>query len=178
MSSLLIDGYNLLHVLDQSPLQTWEKKRSDFLERLHRYQAQKHVDMTVVFDSSEVGSLVPRRDKWGEIEIIYTEKGLSADEWIASACRENPGRYIVVSNDREVISNAQFHRCVSLSSDEFARKISAATRVLDEIVDTEGYTEDKDEDFPLYPKVSTKKKGVAKRLPKRERQKFGLLKNL
>lgn len=177
MISLLIDGYNLLHVIEKGFIKSLQQKRNDLIEKLHFYQVEKNVNITVIFDGSQPFPGSQRRDRYGNLEIIYTPPESSADDWISEECERNYGSFIVVSSDQEIIRDAERFGCITLSSQEFLKKLSQLTRPLDN-----PYLEDKEtpDEGPetLYPRVTTRKKGVAKRLPKRERRKYHQLKNL
>lgn len=167
---LLIDGYNLVHVVGAD--------RDDLLELLHLYQTDRQVAMSVVFDGAQKFMGSDRRDRYGAIDIYFSRPGESADELIEELCSKSPGQYVVVSDDREVQDHGEKHRCLSLSSQEFSKRLrsSAYPKLLVQEVPE---LEDKDEEaLPLYPRVSTKKKGAAKKLNKRERRKFSQLKHL
>jgi predicted RNA-binding protein with PIN domain len=172
MAHLLVDGYNLLYALQKNVITDLEDARNVLLERLHDYQTAKNVDITVVFDS-HIGSLGGNRDRYGGLHIVYTDRETTADEWIKDACKTQEDGYVVVTNDREIILVAESLGCLCLSCGEFEAKLTSAT-----FVEENPYFEDKENSGPLYPKISTKKKGVAKRLPKKDRRKAHQLRNL
>lgn len=176
MLSLMIDGYNLLHQLAHRPLESLEEERMALVEELQKYQSIKQVPITVVFDGSQPRSIFPNRDRYGRVEIVYTDQGITADEWIADRCREQQGGYVVISSDLEIKRNAEMYRCISLSSSEFAEKLKSikAPSIHWDMIPEKAL----DDDLPLYRKVSTKKKGAAKRLPKRDRKKYHQLRQL
>jgi predicted RNA-binding protein with PIN domain len=172
MIHLLVDGYNLMHALDPRLIKTLEEKRQDLIERLSAYQSKKGVDITVVFDGAH-GNIFASRDRYQRVTIVFTLPPQSADDWIIRECEENPGNYLVVSNDQEIVRAAETNGCMSLSTDLFIGKMEMAKAYDDFEVE-----EERDDSAPLYPKISTKKKGVAKKAPKRERRKLSRLKNL
>lgn len=172
MIHLLIDGYNLLYALQRGPIDSLEETRENLLEQLHDYQVAKNVEITAVFDS-HIGGLGGNQDKWGRVHVVYTDREETADDWIKQACRKQKQGYVVVTNDREIIAVAESTGCLILSCHEFEAKLKMAT-----FVEENPYFEDKEESGPLYPKVSTRKKGVSKRLPKRDRRKAHQLRNL
>jgi predicted RNA-binding protein with PIN domain len=175
MSHLLVDGYNLLYLMDPAIIRTLEQRRNKLLEKLRLYQEQKGVDLTIVFDGAQApGPLGIERSREGNVTVIFSHEGETADQWIADECRKNPGQYVVVSSDNEVIFAAERNQCVSVSSHEFLKRL---TQALEWRSDPDYFSE-KDDSGPLYPKVSTRKKGVAKRPSKRERRKLTRLKNL
>jgi len=173
MTHLLVDGYNLMYVLAKGPLLSLQKSRDDLIARLHRYQIQKKIRITVAFDSTYDDISLPSRDKVGDVEIVYTRSGFSADDWIRTECQKHPSKFVVVSNDQEILHSAKASRCLIMTSDEFCRKLPAAKPEVDN-----PFLEDKEDTGPLYPKVTTRKRGVSKKLPKRDRRRMNLLKNL
>lgn len=186
MAHLLIDGYNLLHFLDQGSklalrpakkILSLQEKREDLIERILHYQSQKNVEISIVFDSSEKFFEAPARSKFGKTVVIFSEPGESADLKIARMCQKSPASYIVISNDLEVLSSARLNRCLTMNCKEFALKLKESMIRIRSSDDDETLGEI-EKDRPLYPKVSTKKKGASKKLPKRERRRKQKLKNL
>ncbi len=176
MPHLLIDGYNLLYVLAKGPILSLQKSREALLTQLNRYQGLKPgVEICVVFDSTYENHVDFQRDKFGAIEIVYTRSNQSADDYIHEECSKHPSHYVVVSNDHQVQLSAENFSSLAISADEFARKLPNKNEVT---AKENPYLEDKEDKGPLYPKVSTKKKGSSKKLPKRERRKANQLKNL
>jgi predicted RNA-binding protein with PIN domain len=171
MLSLMIDGYNLLHQMAGRPLDSLEDERMALIEELQKYQSIKQVPVTIVFDGSQPRALFPSRDRFGHVDIVYTDKGISADDWLAERCREHPGSFVVVSNDLEVQRSAENSKCLALSSNDFILRLKAIRTDAAQWDMIPEKVIEMNDDRPLYPKVSTKKKGVAKRLPKRERRK-------
>ena len=162
----------MLNALDPRLTKTLEEKRMDLIQRLSAYQSKKGMEITVVFDGAQ-GNIFSSRDRYQRIFIVFTLPPESADDFIIRECRENPGKYLVVSNDQEIARAAETNGCMSLSTDLFLGKMEIAKAYED------FESEDKFEDSaPLYPKISTKKKGVSKKAPKRERRKLSRLKNL
>jgi|GEM_PF-4656041 len=184
MLHLLIDAYNLMYSLEKNGKLKDSKgrslgldlkdKRKSMISLLQEYRATREVQISLVFDSSQPQYLLAQRTKVGKIQIIFTDEDQTADEHICLECEKRPGKYVVVSSDLEVIRGAEAHQCLSLRSEEFIQKLKLATSELYQHPDLEG----KDDSGPLYPKVSTRKKGVAKKLSKNKRRKRNFLKNL
>src|SRR4051812_13960188 len=111
MMNLLIDGYNLLYIIESGLIGSLQEKREALLKKLHRYQIEKNVNVTVVFDSSYDDPSLLKNDKLGNVRIVFTDRNRSADEWIKEACRKMPAGYVVVSSDHEIISFVEAHGC-------------------------------------------------------------------
>ena len=176
MLPLLIDGYNLLHKIFRDSSSSLEEQRGALLKQLGPYQSAKSVPITVVFDGSSEAFLFSPRDKYGAIEIVYTHQGQSADQWIIHACESRPGAYVVITDDREIVRSVESNSCLVLSCQEFLSRLRVNMGETEE--NTIALEKLEMEDLPLYPRVSTKKKGTSKKLPKKDRKKNQLLNRL
>lgn len=186
MAHLLIDGYNLMHFMEnrgqlrdrrhsKTP-RDLEDRRRILLERLLDYQSRKDVELTIVFDSMERVALLPKRTRYGEILVLFSDESENADQRIIKLCEEHPGHYVVISNDEEVLYGARQNQCLTMNCREFAPKLLIKEKPSSE--DFFADEEDLEDDRPLYPRVSTKKKGAARRLPKGERRRKSRLRHL
>lgn len=181
MRHLLVDGYNLLYVLEKEGFlpqirsSSLEERRERFLQALQKYQSKKKIEVTVALDSNETSGIYHRRLQYGAMKVVFTSESQSADDYIAEACEKNPSGYVVVSNDREVIRSAERYHCVSMKSDELAIRLQEASfeENISEDVDIESLEEDSK---PLYPKISTRKKGSPRKASKQERRRKKVLK--
>lgn len=177
VKALMIDAYNLLYALEsrqmlETKFGSLEEKRDALLNLVLAYQSIREVNISLVFDSKEKQLLYPQRTKVGRVEMIFTDETQSADHYIRERCEKKPGNFIVVSNDREVQRFAQHNQTTYVSSDEFIKKIKAAqTEIYSGVAPEE-------DNLPLYPKISTTKKGSPRKLPKKERRKKKDLKKL
>ncbi len=197
VAHLLIDGYNLLHYLDQNSSllnkvlkkpskqslsnqreTNLQEKRELLLDLLLRYRIQKEIEISLVFDSSEKFFDLSPKTMFGKILVLFSDPGETADLRIARLCQQSPSKYVVVSNDQEVLSAARLYRCLTMSCREFAPKLKESSSEEPWFHQIDELSPESEEDGPLYPRVSTKKKGSSKKLPKRERQRKQKLKNL
>lgn len=91
-----IDGYNLLFRISKDILSLREKR-----ELLLSSLATLNINVTVVFDSGLEKHGVEDRSHWQEIEIIYAEKGLTADAHILRelSLSNTPQREVVITSD-------------------------------------------------------------------------------
>ncbi len=99
-----VDGYNLLFRIskEKMPLQ---RKREILLSAL----ASFNLNLTVVFDSDQMKYGLHDRGHWQDIEIVYTEKGQTADTYILQeiALSNTPQRETVITSDRQLAKHCQ-----------------------------------------------------------------------
>jgi len=167
---LIIDGYNLLHVsrslIHLNAIQLrWERDR--LIDQLSTYQKLKPCGITVVFDGWQGGWNTEKREKKKGIELIYSKLGEKADEVIKRLVKGEGSGAIVITSDREVTRFAERMAIPVIPSEQFQEKLEVSTDKLEEIFE-EGEEEGK----------GLKKKGLSKRLSKRERRARAALRKL
>ncbi|MBQ6217795.1 MAG: NYN domain-containing protein [Erysipelotrichaceae bacterium] len=122
----LIDGYNVLHALDDAPLDNLVMAREKVIDLICDFSGYVSASCVLVFDaylqdSSKVG--ISERDN---ITIVYTKTGQTADMYIEERSKELSDKYriIVVTSDAleqlSVFSSDAFR----LSSREFLARYS------------------------------------------------------
>ena len=161
---IIIDGYNLvrqsreLSRLDRADI---ARGREALIEKLAAYRRLKAHRITVVFDGTGAPALSPERDRMKGIGIVFSRGGETADAVIGRMARQEGETALVVSSDLAVARNAQACGAAVVESPEFeARMAMAAALERGEPVDED----------PRARRVSTRKKGQGRRLPKRLRQ--------
>jgi len=94
-----VDGYNLLFHLSDDP-QSLEYERNQLIEALNFSARKFHLQITVIFDAISQGEF--SRSHFHELEIIFTSKGESADEYILDALNytNSPRNITVVTSDK------------------------------------------------------------------------------
>lgn len=195
MVHLLVDAYNLMHQMERNPrltsrdrsirsLSQLEDRRRWMMELLSEYQDVRDIEMTLVFDGDEIAGIMPQRTRFAGLNIHFSEKNETADERIASMCRQSPGGYSVISSDSDVLRSADLFDCPSMNSQDFILRLIRALEERDRRKEQNYFPDDFDgldeleSDLPLYPRVTTKKKGSAKKKPKSVRRRNQFLKNL
>jgi len=165
---IIVDGYNLIRqwpelaMLDRADLQSG---REALLRELQSYRRAKSHKITVVFDGRERGGFSEGTESAGGIGVRYSKRGETADSVIARLVTEGGEGTVVVSSDREVAEAARRQGAAWLSAAEFLARVEASR-----LVSLKGGDE---EERPVKPG-----KGVARRLPKAERQRQRRLKGL
>jgi hypothetical protein len=161
---IIIDGYNLIR---QSPsLSRLDEQdillgREALVDKLAAYRKIRHHPITVVFDGQNSPAFSHQRHRQKGISIRFSPKRTSADEVIKRMASREREKALVVSSDRDVIDYAAACGAATISAPQFEAKIEMAghfDRHDDETDDSRAWT------------PTTKKKGPARRLSKRQRR--------
>jgi len=162
---ILVDGYNLIRqsdLLRRYERHSLEAGRLALMSKLSDYKRKRGHRITVVFDGWKSGSAQEERDRYENIEIIYSRQGERADEVIKRITDQTAEETIVVSSDREIASYATRQGKTALSSLEFETIMNRAiSSLFDRIYEQEG-----EEGREI---LKRKKKGPARRLPRTKR---------
>jgi len=167
---LIIDGYNLLHVnrslvrLNSTQLQ-WERDR--LIDQLSAYQKLKPCGITIVFDGWQGGWSTEKRERKGGIEIIFSRLEEKADEVIKRLAKEKGSGAIVITSDRDVARFAERMAVSVISSEQFREKLEVSANKFEDI-----FEEEEEEEKGI------KKKGLSRRLSKKEKRARAALKKL
>ncbi len=119
-----IDGYNFLFRLSKQKLPL-EKKRTLLLITLNEEIEKLRMDATIVFDSSEKLRESASRGHLDALEIIYTTKQETADDYILKAIKasSNPQNETVVSSDRELTGRCKQLGAKAVTIEQFLSMI-------------------------------------------------------
>jgi predicted RNA-binding protein with PIN domain len=167
---LIIDGYNVirqslqLQLLDVMDLQAG---REALLELLANYRSRSHHQITVIFDGWQHGDLKENRDRHQGLLIIYSRRGERADEVIKRLLHQERERALVVTSDREIQVCAEQVQASWINASQFE---------LSYLHHTAGT--DRDAEAVAATARGTHKKGPARRLSKRQRQRQQRFKKL
>jgi predicted RNA-binding protein with PIN domain len=161
---IIIDGYNLirqskhLRLLD---LQNMQSGREALVDMLAAYKKLKPHRITVVFDGTHALYPAPPRDRIKGISIVFSRSGESADTVIKRLARKERERVLVVSSDRDVVHAAASYGAATIGAEKFEDTIAMA------VPRHNGEGDDNDLGGWI---PTTKKKGPAKKLPKKQRK--------
>jgi hypothetical protein len=161
---IIIDGYNLIRqstVLSRLDRQDIARGREALIDQLAAYRRLKPHRITVVFDGARAPELSPGRDRVKGISIVFSRGGELADSVITRMARQEREQAMVVSSDQAVARTAAAFGASVIDSREFESRMAVAAVM-------EGLDAPAEE--PLGRRVSTRKKGEGRRLPKRLRQ--------
>jgi predicted RNA-binding protein with PIN domain len=161
---IIIDGYNLIRrspALSRLDRQDIACGREALVARLSAYRKLKPHRITVVFDGAQAPAFTAARDQVKGIQIVFSRHGELADAVIVRMARQEREKAIVVSSDDAVARAAEACGAATIDSSEFEARVAMATAL-------EGA--DAPEEESAARRISTRKKGAGKRLPKRMRQ--------
>lgn len=119
---ILIDGYNLIRQsisLKRFERQSLEAGRKALIAWLANYRRKKDHIITVVFDGWKSGQPQEERDYLSGISIIYSSRGVKADDVLKRITAASDEEILVVSSDREIAFYATRRGKATLSSAEF-----------------------------------------------------------
>ena len=121
----LVDAYNLLfRALKKRG--SLEKSRQQMIQELNEAVSHLNFQVTLVFDGAEEHFPHPSRGHFDAIELVYTPKNKTADEYISEEVinSKSPSQITVVTNDRELSLRCRSHRAKTQTIDEFIRFVS------------------------------------------------------
>jgi predicted RNA-binding protein with PIN domain len=162
---IVIDGYNLirqsnqLSVLDQQALQAGRDRLVDLLAAYKKFKAHK---ITVVFDGGQAPVGLPRSERVKGIDVRYSRRGELADALIKRIAARERERVLVVSSDAQVAGYAAAKGAATIAAAEFEERLFMAQ------YEDQKATGQKEEAVGWQP--TTRKKGPARRLPKKQRK--------
>jgi len=164
---IYIDGYNLIRQsirLRRFERHSLEAGRDALIDWLALYKSRKDHRITVVFDGWVSGSAREERDCRAGIFIIYSPKGVKADDVMKRITASTDEEILVVSSDREIASYAVRRGKAALSSPEFE---SIVEKQLAAPSDEEGEGKDEEDEDDGRP---TPKKGPSRKLSRAQKQ--------
>jgi predicted RNA-binding protein with PIN domain len=162
---IVIDGYNLIRQsrqFSQLDLMNLQLGREALIDSLAAYKKIKAHPIKVVFDGQSAPAGSPRRERLKGIELIYSRSGELADAVIKRLADRFGEKLLVVTSDNDVARYVQSRGAATIGSAEFEDRLVMAA-----YMSTKGSTESDDRE-PWRP--TTKKRGPARRLPKRKRK--------
>ena len=131
----LVDAYNLLFRTSKKT-GSLEKSRQKMIEELNEAISNSKLNVTLVFDGAEQHLPYSSRGHYDALELVYTPKSMSADEYISEEVinSRSPTQITVVTNDRELSIRCRNHRAKTQTIDAFiaflTKKKAKAKKVL------------------------------------------------
>lgn len=147
-----------------------EKNRNRIIHDLCRYHKIKNYPIILVFDAYKSGNVHETAQGIGNIEVIYTKLGETADEKIIKLAEEYREKALIITADKEIIKKTEKLGASSLLSEKFAGKVLQTISM-----ESDPFEKIDDDD---EPQLNTKKKGNAQRLSKKARARRHKIKKL
>jgi predicted RNA-binding protein with PIN domain len=136
---LVVDGYNVLYA--------WEEfrdireanidgAREALIEILQNYQGYAGTGMTLVFDGYKLKTNQGEDLMYGDLNVVYTGEGKTADRFIEEFSSENGKKYdiTVVTSDRMVQMSSLGYGSGRMSSAEFHAEVTWAIQQIRDII--------------------------------------------
>ncbi|MBI5102566.1 MAG: NYN domain-containing protein [Nitrospirae bacterium] len=122
MSSIIVDGYNLIGIQHGD----LKAARNRLVVRLSEYAKLRGHDITVVFDGWKSGGKEDAASAVGGVKVIYSRLGDKADLVIKRMISGIKKDWIVITSDREIADHAWSEGCVAVPSEVFESRLSAS----------------------------------------------------
>ncbi len=121
---LLLDGHNLIGRMADIHLSDPDDEEQ-LVVRLREYAARTGNQVIVFFDGGLPGGPAPELSS-RSVQVVFAPAGRPADPLIIRRIRQaqDPGRWLVVSSDREILAAAGRRRVRVLRSEEFAAELA------------------------------------------------------
>ncbi|MFP3981750.1 MAG: NYN domain-containing protein [Desulfobacterales bacterium] len=171
---LIIDGYNLIRrsaPLREEERQSLELGRSALIDQLAAYKRVRGHKITVVFDGAANHDDFEANTSEKGIRIRFSSHGQTADAVIRKMARREGEKALVVTADRPLASAVAAAGAEVVDPAAFEDKMAMA-----QLVETKGVDPEGEEDAGWEP--TTRKKGPARRPPKRKRRQMRKVKKL
>jgi predicted RNA-binding protein with PIN domain len=116
----LVDAYNLLFRIGDPPGR-FENRRLNLIKAVNAISLSTNLNITLVFDGAEMPPAHATRHHFDTIELVYTPKGLSADDFIISEVElaTRPEMLTVVSSDSGLTRKCRLHRGHVMKVEDF-----------------------------------------------------------
>lgn len=120
----LVDGNNLMGMTAGLSLRD-ASSRTKLVQRICAYQRRKGGRYTIFFDGEPATGLMHRESKLGGVAVRYSGAGVTADEVMVKFLRKTarPKEHIVISSDRELVTQCRHLGAKSMSCAELNRAI-------------------------------------------------------
>ena len=135
----MVDGYNVLYAWDEfKELReaNIDGAREALIEVLQNYQGYSGSGMTLVFDGYKSKNSTGGEMKYGDLNVVYTGEGRTADRYIEEFTHENGKKYdiTVVTSDRMVQMSSFGYGSGRVSSGEFRLEVLGVCQEIRDII--------------------------------------------
>jgi hypothetical protein len=164
---IVVDGFNLIRqspVLGPIERRDFQEAQDTLVQWLGTYRRKTNHRVTVVFDGWQHGSLTGSSQSQQGVRVVYSPRGVTADERIKEMAAAGAEDMCVVSSDGDIARFAQSRGKTAISSPAFERKLTSAIGGMsDDTDDDDGADDDR-------PRQGAAKKGPSRRPSKKKRR--------
>lgn len=101
---LLVDGYNIIHAwpeLKEISKESLEEARHALIEIMQDFQGYRDYRIIVVFDAYMISGGLERKERFGQLEVVFTKENETADHYIERWADDAPKniRVLVATSD-------------------------------------------------------------------------------
>jgi len=138
---IVIDGYNLMFVYIGNKVADIEEARNKLIDLLHKYCVKKRKSIKVIFDGGTTGFNydLKKRNTTSYLEIIFTSKGTSADNYIIELARENSEGMKVVTSDLHIREEIEKYGAKITLSKQFMKELLETVAEIKDTFESEEY---------------------------------------
>ncbi|MDO4535534.1 MAG: NYN domain-containing protein [Clostridium perfringens] len=135
MRRIFVDGYNVINSwseLNERKKYSYEAARQKLIEMLENYGAYKNCKIFLVFDAHKVVGNLEKQDTVGNITVVFTKDGETADSYIERSVDEigRKVEVVVVTSD-SLEQQTIFQRgAIRMSSIEFHNEVIEAEKII------------------------------------------------
>jgi predicted RNA-binding protein with PIN domain len=162
---IVIDGYNLIRQsrkFNPLDLMSLQMGRTALIDSLAAYKKIKAHAIKVVFDGQSAPAGTLHKERVKGIELIYSRSGEPADAVIKRMAERYGEKLLVVTSDNDIVRYVQSRGAATIDSPAFEERLMMAG-----YMSSKGCSEADDRE-PWRP--TTKKKGPARRLSRKQRK--------
>ncbi|HIJ60387.1 MAG TPA: hypothetical protein HPP56_07240 [Nitrospirae bacterium] len=120
MLNIIIDGYNVIGTGHKD----LKRERDLFIGFINNFASQRKHSIIIVFDGHSGNSFRENIDYFGNVKVIYTPIGSTADSFIINYIKKNRKKWLVVSSDNYIKDEAWNINCVPVDSNIFLEILS------------------------------------------------------
>lgn len=125
-SHYIVDAYNLLFWCLEG--QNLERERALLIREVNNHSKRRHLHVTLVFDATWTDDPLVR-GHFDALEIIFTAKGVTADDHILSMVQEKEGKnMVVVTSDRALSRGAGLLGAKTLTTPAFFKGLQKKSK--------------------------------------------------
>ena len=128
MNKIIIDGYNMIHLvpeLRQFLDESLERARDELIRKLKSYLLNKKIFIAVVFDGNHPAG-VPVNERNRNLEIKFSSYPFKADPLIKKLIQKekNKGALTIVTHDSDLVTFANAEHAIAISPEEFWERLN------------------------------------------------------